>query len=156
MRCGPALRLCRGHAEHLVGVELVHGDGPLRRSVDAQRAQDALVEVGVDDLHAVVRRREDVDRAGLLELARQLGVVGDRVVDLEADERRVVSHAAVFSRILSLTSSGMSEISSATVIPASASRAIFSAAVSSLPSTMVPAWPKLIPGISSMNRPAMK
>ena len=28
-------------------------------------------------------------------------------------------------------------------------------AVSSLPSTIVPAWPKLMPGISSMNRPAM-
>ena len=51
--------------------------------------------------------------------------------------------------------SGISEISSATVMPASARRAIFSAAVSSLPSTIVPAWPKLMPGISSMNRPAM-
>ena len=50
---------------------------------------------------------------------------------------------------------GSAEISSATTIPASASRAIFSVAVSSLPSTIVPAWPKLIPGISSMNRPAM-
>ena len=45
---------------------------------------------------------------------------------------------------------------SATMMPASARRAIFSVAVSSLPSTMVPAWPKLMPGISSMNRPAMK
>ena len=52
--------------------------------------------------------------------------------------------------------SGISEISSATVMPASARRAIFSAAVSSLPSTIVPAWPKLMPGISSMKRPAMK
>ena len=50
----------------------------------------------------------------------------------------------------------MSEISSATTMPASASRAIFSVAVSSLPSTIVPAWPKLMPGISSMKRPAMK
>ena len=40
-------------------------------------------------------------------------------------------------------------------MPASASRAIFSVAVSSLPSTIVPACPKLMPGISSMNRPAM-
>src|SRR3954447_23721479 len=52
--------------------------------------------------------------------------------------------------------SGICEISSATVMPASARRAIFSAAVSSLPSTIVPAWPKLMPGISSMKRPAMK
>ena len=35
-------------------------------------------------------------------------------------------------------------------------RAIFSAVVSSLPSTIVPAWPKRIPFISSMKRPAMK
>jgi hypothetical protein len=57
------------------------------------------------------------------------------------------------SAIFSLTISGMSSIRSATVIPASARRAIFSVAVSSLPSTIVPAWPKLMPGISSMNRP---
>ena len=50
---------------------------------------------------------------------------------------------------------GMSSIRSATVIPASARRSIFSPAVSSLPSTIVPACPKLMPGISSMNRPAM-
>ena len=55
-----------------------------------------------------------------------------------------------------LTSSGIWEISSATVMPASRRRVIFSAAVSALPSTMVPAWPKLMPGISSMNLPAMK
>src|SRR5439155_368521 len=48
------------------------------------------------------------------------------------------------------------EISSATMMPADSSRLIFSAAVSALPSTIVPAWPKLIPGISSMKRPAMK
>jgi hypothetical protein len=52
--------------------------------------------------------------------------------------------------------SGMSSMRSATSIPAWARRAIFSEAVSSLPSTIVPAWPKLIPGISSMKRPAMK
>ena len=41
------------------------------------------------------------------------------------------------------------------MIPADPSRAIFSVAVSSRPSTIVPAWPKLMPGISSMKRPAM-
>ena len=34
-------------------------------------------------------------------------------------------------------------------------RAIFSPVVSSLPSTIVPAWPKRMPFISSMKRPAM-
>ena len=52
-------------------------------------------------------------------------------------------------------SSGICEISSATVMPAACRRAIFSVAVSSLPSTMVPACPKDMPGISSMNLPAM-
>ncbi len=47
---------------------------------------------------------------------------------------------------------------STTGIPAASRRAIFSVAESSLPSTIVPAWPKLIPCISSssMNLPAMK
>ena len=45
---------------------------------------------------------------------------------------------------------------SATVIPAAFIRLIFSTVVSAFPSTMVPAWPKRMPGISSMNRPAMK
>src|SRR3954464_9664007 len=141
-------------AEHLVGVELVDGDGPGRRGVDAQRAEDALVDVVVDDLHALAGPGEDVDRARLLELLAELRVAGDRVVDLDADERGVVSHA--LTPIRSLTRSGIWLISSATTMPASARRAIFSVAVSSLPSTIVPAWPKLIPGISSMNRPAMK
>ena len=44
---------------------------------------------------------------------------------------------------------------SATSIPAAASRAIFSPAVSALPSTIVPACPNDMPGISSMKRPAM-
>src|SRR4029079_12289241 len=86
-----------------------------------------------------------------LELLGELGVAGDGVVDLDADEGRVVPHAR--TPIRSLTRPGMSEISSATTMPASASRAIFSVAVSSLPSTIVPAWPKLMPGISSMQRP---
>ncbi|TMM15387.1 MAG: hypothetical protein E6F96_12985 [Actinobacteria bacterium] len=59
--------------------------------------------------------------------------------------------SAIFAPIIS----GMSSIRSATAMPAAPSRAIFSAAVSSRPSTIVPACPKLMPGISSMNRPAM-
>src|SRR4029079_19125853 len=100
-------------------------------------------------------RLEDVDRAGLLELPTELGVAGDGVVDLDPDEQRVLPHAGLLSASLDFMISGISEISSATVIPASARRAIFSVAVSSLPSTIVPAWPKLMPGISSMKRPAM-
>ena len=56
-----------------------------------------------------------------------------------------------------LDPSGISSIRSTTGIPAASSRAIFSVAESSLPSTIVPACPKLIPCISSssMNLPAM-
>src|SRR4051812_15016270 len=64
-RCGPARGLCRGRAQHLVRVELVHRDRPGRCRVDAQRAENALVEVVVHDLHAVARGGEDVDRARL-------------------------------------------------------------------------------------------
>ncbi len=45
---------------------------------------------------------------------------------------------------------------SATEMPAARMRSILSAVVSALPSTIVPAWPKRMPGISSMKRPAMK
>src|ERR687896_43440 len=136
-----------------------------RCGVQAQLAQDTLVEVLVDDLDPAVHCGEDVHGARLLELARQLGVAAHGLVHVHPDEDAVeVSHAATPGRgergapleIRSRTKSGISEISSATTIPAAPSRAIFSAAVSSFPSTIVPAWPKLIPGISSMRRPAMK
>ena len=57
-----------------------------------------------------------------------------------------------------MTASGISSIRSTTGMPAASSRAIFWVAESSAPSTIVPAWPKLIPFISSssMNLPAMK
>ena len=45
-------------------------------------------------------------------------------------------------------------MSSATAIPASRMRRILSAGESTFLSTTVPAWPKLMPGISSMKRPA--
>ena len=75
------------------------------------------------------------------------------VVDLDVDEQSAMQ--ATFSPSFSLTRSGISSIRSATVIPASFRRSIFSAVVSALPSTIVPAWPKRMPGISSMKRPAM-
>src|SRR5947209_19933548 len=120
--------------------------------MNAQLAERALVQVLGDDLDAVRAGSEDVDRAHLLELGRHFPIAGDGLVDFHVDEHRLAQTRAP---IRSLTISGISAISSATVIPASARRAICSVAVSSLPSTIVPAWPKLIPGISSMNLPAM-
>src|SRR3954469_12839875 len=131
-------------------VELQHAHVARGRGLDAELAEHALVEVLLDHLDAAVAVRVDVDGAGVLELLRELRVVADVVGHLDVDEGPW--HQPIFS----LTRSGISEISSATVIPASFSRLIFSAAVSALPSTMVPAWPKLMPGISSMKRPAMK
>src|SRR4029453_13665037 len=102
---------------------------------------------------------EDVDRADFLELRGQLRVGGHRGVHLDVDEdpAQRPGHQVAPPRF-SLTASGISSIRSTTRIPASSRRAIFSVAVSSLPSTIVPAWPKLIPFISSssMNLPAMK
>ena len=73
--CPPALAADQRGA---VLVELDHADGSVRRGVEAQLAEHALVEVVLDDLDAASFRREDVDRADLLELARQLGVVARR------------------------------------------------------------------------------
>src|SRR5207247_8917323 len=95
---------------------------------------------------------EDVDRTRVGQLLRDVGVVTDLVCHLDVDEQ--ACHQAVTPK-RAFTRSGISAIDSATVMPASCSRWIFSAAVSALPSTIVPAWPKLIPGISSMKRPAM-
>src|ERR1700683_322400 len=137
--------------------------------VQAQATQHALVEVLLHDLERpVLVLGVDVHRARIRERVRQLAVRGRAVVHLDRDEDPVPPHeaatpvvppaaapvagAGIFARIMS----GMSSIRSATAIPACASRAIFSDAVSSLPSTIVPAWPKLMPGISSMKRPAMK
>src|SRR5204862_6380059 len=97
----------------------------------------------------------DVHRAHLGQPRGQLRVPGDVLVHLDADEQRVAPHAGAASPNLDLTRSGISSMRSATVIPASARRAIFSAAVSSLPSPIVPAWPDLMPFVSSMKRPAM-
>src|SRR5829696_2727108 len=138
----------------LVQLEDLHGVG--RRRVEAELAQHALVDVLLDDLDgAVLTLRVDVDGADLGEPGGERGVLRRLVVDLDADEDRVLPHAALRSPRRSRTRSGIWEISSATTMPASARRAIFSVAVSSLPSTMLPAWPKLMPGISSMKRPAM-
>src|SRR5262249_8290932 len=137
-----------------VVVELEHAHRAGRGGVEAQTAEHALVEVLLVQDEVAALLAVDVDGTDLGQLVRDLRLLRGRVGDLDADERGVGSHAGTssFSRIII----GMSSMRSATAIPASARRAIFSLAVSSLPSTMVPAWPKLMPGISSMKRPAMK
>src|SRR5690606_12735139 len=116
------------------------------------------VDVLADDLDAALGRLVDVHRAGLLELAGELDVAPHLVGDLDADEHVVDAQAQAATPRASLTRSGISSMRSTTGIPAASSRAIFSLAESSLPSTIVPAWPKLMPCISSssMNFPAMK
>ena len=61
------------------------------RRLDAELAEHALVEVLLDELDRPSGVAEDVDRADLLELRRQLGVAGDRVVDLDVDEDPVAA-----------------------------------------------------------------
>src|SRR5262249_20553536 len=128
-------------------------DRARRRRFDAQVAQRALVQVLVDDLEPPARGDpEDVDRAHLDQLLGQHRVGRDRrrhpYIDEHARHRQ-----CPFNR--SLTSVGMSSMRSATEMPAAFMRSILSAVVSALPSTIVPACPKRIPGISSMKRPAM-
>src|SRR5207244_13350553 len=55
----------------------------------AELAEHALVEVLLDDLDAPVGLPEDVDRANLLELPCDLGVIRDPVVDFDLDEEAV-------------------------------------------------------------------
>src|SRR3954464_1224959 len=144
------MRSARLALERRPVVQLEHAHLARGGGLDAELAQHALVEVVLDHLDGAVAVRVDVDGAGVLELLREARVGADVLCHLDVYEGPW--HQPIFS----LTRSGISEISSATVIPASFSRLIFSAAVSGLPSTMVPAWPKLMPGISSMKRPAMK
>src|SRR5205823_5779015 len=130
-----------------------------RGGLDAQVAEDALVEVLADDRDLAVLVGEDVHRADFLELCSQLGIARDGVVDLDVDEGalELLGGHQTFAPSLPLTASGISSIRSTTGIPAASRRAIFWVAESSAPSTIVPAWPKLMPCISSssMNRPAM-
>src|ERR671931_532151 len=140
--------------EHALVVELLHPHRALGRGVDAELAQHALVEVLLDHLHVAIRVFEDVHGAGILELLRDVGLVADLRIDLDVDEQTGHQTATSLPSFC-FTRSGITAISSATVMPASLRRAIFSAAVSALPSTIVPAWPKLMPGIASMKRPAM-
>src|SRR3954451_14702042 len=78
--------------QQLVGVQLVHLDGALRRGADAHRAEDALVDVALDDVDLPAGVGVDVDRADLRELCGELRVAGDGVVDLDADEDGVATH----------------------------------------------------------------
>src|SRR4051812_41987907 len=104
-------------AERLAAVELVDLDRPGGGGLDAQLAEDALVDVGLDDVDLAVGVGVDRDGADLFELRGEVGVAGDGVVDLDADERCVGPHDR-----RSFISSGIWEISSATVMPAASRR----------------------------------
>ena len=76
-------------------------------------------------------------------LAASAGSAATAGVDLDGDEEALCRQPpAALAHPAARTRSGMSSIRSATVIPRLGRRAIFSVAVSSLPSTIVPAWPK--------------
>src|ERR1700727_1158245 len=144
--------------DRAVVVELDDLHDAVRRGVEAEAAEHALVEVLLDQLErAVCGLRVDVDRARLGQLLRKPRVGRRCVVDFDCDEETVLPHAWLLSAIFALTRSGISSIRCTTGMPAASSRAIFSVAESSLPSTIVPACPKDIPCISSssMNLPAM-
>jgi hypothetical protein len=109
--------------QHGSVVELVNTHRAGGRGVDAELAEDALVEVLLDDLEAPVAAGEDVDRAGVLELLGELGVGADLLRHLDVDEDLVellAGHQATAFRDSSpaLTASGMSSIRSTTSIPA--------------------------------------
>src|SRR5881394_887567 len=143
LRCSRVLPGCGQLNKPPRPLLLVQLDDPnrtVRGRVDAEVAEDALVEVLGDDFDAGVGRGEDVDGADFFELLGELGVGGDRGVDLDVDEdlvQRLGHQTAAPS--FSLTASGISSIRSTTRMPAASRRAIFSVAVSSTPSTMVPA-----------------
>src|SRR5207253_4047974 len=117
--------------QRAVVVELDHPHRPVRRGVEAQAAEHALVEVLLHDLEPVaVALGVDVDGAGFAEPGRKFGVGRGSVVDLHGDEGPLPPHdvraPAATPAIFALIISGMSSIRSATAIPASARRAIFS------------------------------
>src|SRR4051794_36624873 len=117
MRLAWALALA---LERRAVVELQHAHLAGWRGRDAELAQHALVEVLLHDLHAAVAARIDVDGAGVLELLRHLRVVAYVVGHLYVDERAGhVGQASTFAASFSFTRSGISLISSATVMPAS-------------------------------------
>src|SRR5205807_8892639 len=105
--------------------ELEHPHAARRRGVDAQAAQHALVDVLLHDpQRAVVAHGVDVHGTYLGQLGGHGRVARDLVVDLDPDEQSVGPHAGAPSPSLARTRSGISSMRSATVIPASASRAI--------------------------------
>src|SRR5438445_11572221 len=157
--------------ERFAAVQLAHADTFGRSGLHTQFAEHALIEVLFDDRGVAPGvDTEDVDGADLQQLLGQLCVLRGFGVDLDGDKHALgVSahimlhcwHCSLFTKHYPppsafFTRSGICDISSATEMPASCSRRSFSAAVSALPSTIVPAWPKRMPGILSMKRPAMK
>ena len=153
----------RGRCGLRVGllVQLDDAHGALGRGLDAQVAEHALVEVLLDDAQGAIvaagrRCRPGRPRSSLRAISASAATDSSTSTSMKIARAGAVLIAPPSAPSRSLTRSGISAISSATAMPASCRRAIFSAAVSALPSTIVPAWPKLMPGISSMNLPAMK
>src|SRR4051812_43887651 len=72
--------------EDALVVELLDPHGALRRRVQAQLAEHALVEVLLDDLHVAAGVFEDVHRAGVLELLGDVCLVADLRIHLHVDE----------------------------------------------------------------------
>src|SRR5688572_28646617 len=98
------------------------------RSLEAQLAQRALVDVVFDDFDCAFfgAELEDVDRADLDQLFGEARALLDHgVFDFDADEHCHDQPPALAMR--SFTRRGMSPISSATVMPASRMRRILSA-----------------------------
>src|SRR4051812_1941680 len=85
-------------------VKLLHSHAARRCRLNTELAQDALVEVLLDDLDLAALVRVDVDRAGVGELLRNLGIAGNLARDFDVDEQ-AAHQAGVPSR--SLTSSGI-------------------------------------------------
>ena len=118
------IKLGLSGGQRLARVQLDHAHGAGGRRVDAQLAQHALVEVLLDDLDAVVGAARKMSTGHTSSsLAANSGSPGDRSSTSTAMNSAVAHTAAP---IRSLTIRGISEISSATTIPASARRAIFS------------------------------
>src|SRR5215210_2174421 len=67
-------------------VELLDDDTAGRGGVDAEVAEDALVQILPDDRDLAAVVRVDVDRADLLELGGELRVAADLLGDIDIDE----------------------------------------------------------------------
>src|SRR5262249_38705813 len=105
-RAAPA----RSGQQRVAVVALDHAYDAVGSGVQAQAAQDALVDVLLDDLQTAVAGGEDVDGAGVSEPTCELGVLGCGVVDLDGDEDAFGPHAPALAPSFSPIIVGMSSI----------------------------------------------